>query len=192
MTKTSECPKFEVHFMKSPIPKILLGLCMALATPSAAQTHVPNLISVSQFGQETKGHKILIAAVKAANLDQVLAESGPFTVFAPSDAAFHKFSHSRMEELINATDKRELKTLLTYHIVAEQQTASDILRALSRGNGKTSFTTVQGKKLLAHMEGSDIVLTDPTGNRAKITTADLSLANGVVHEIDRVIVPSQM
>lgn len=178
--------------MKSPIPKILLGLCMVLATTSWAQTNVPNLISVSQFSPESKGHKILITAVKAANLEEVLVESGPFTVFAPSDAAFHKFSHSRMEELINATDKRELKTLLTYHIVAGQLTASDILRALSRGNGKASFTTVQGKKLLVHMEGSDIVLTDPMGNRAKITAADLSLSNAVVHEIDRVIVPSPM
>ena len=190
--KTSQRPNFELFVMKSPIPKILLGLCMALATTAWTQTHVPNLISVSQFAPESKGHKILIAAVKAANLDQVLVESGPFTVFAPSDAAFHKFSHSRMEELINASDKRELKSLLTYHIVAGQLTASDILRALSRGNGKTSFTTVQGKKLWAHMEGSDIVLTDPMGNRAIITTADLSLGSGVVHEIDRVIVPSQM
>ena len=97
-----------------------------------------------------------------------------------------------MEELINSKDKSELKSLLTYHIVAGQLTASRILQAMCQGNGKASFTTVQGKKLLAHLDGYDIVLTDPMGNTARITTADLNLKNSVVHEIDSVILPSQM
>src|SRR5690606_37535051 len=129
---------------------------------------------------------------KAANLEAVLLEAGPFTVFAPSDAAFHTFANGRMEELLQAEDGRRLNALISYHIVAVELTAADILRAVSRGNGKASLTTVQGKKLGVHMEGSDIVLTDPMGNTAKITAADLRLDHGVVHEIDRVILPAQM
>ena len=83
--------------------------------------------------------------------------------------------------------------MLSYHIVAGQLTASRMLRAIGRGNGMASFTTVQGKKLIAHLDGYDIVLTDPMGNTARITAADLNLENeGVVHEIDSVILPAQM
>ncbi len=178
--------------MKAPVTKTLLGLCMALATFSFAQTSSPDLKSFSQNTNESDDHKILFAAVKATNLDDILEKSGPFTIFAPSDAAFQRFSSEKITELINAKDKSELKSLLTYHIVAGQLTASRILRAMCQGNGKASFTTVQGKKLSAHLEGYDIVLTDPMGNTAKITTADLNLKNGVVHEIDSVILPAQM
>lgn len=178
--------------MKAPFTKILLGLCMALASFSYAQTNAPTLKSIAQNANESDDHKILFAAVKATNLDDILEKSGPFTVFAPSDAAFQRFSKEKMEELINSKDKSELKSLLTYHIVAGQLTASRILQAMCQGNGKASFTTVQGKKLLAHLDGYDIVLTDPMGNTARITTADLNLKNSVVHEIDSVILPSQM
>ena len=178
--------------MKLPVPLILLGLCIALTSISRGQTAVGNLISVPLQYPNPNGHEFLLAAVKATDLDEILVEAGPFTVFAPSDAAFHKFANGNMGELLLAGNKRDLKALVSYHIVAGQLTASEILRALSRGNGRTSFTTVQGKKLLAHLEGSDIVLTDPMGNTAKITAADLNLDNGVVHEIDRVIVPARM
>lgn len=178
--------------MKAPVTKILLGLCLAFATFSFAQTNSTSLEPIAQNTNESDDHKILFAAVKATNLDDILEKSGPFTIFAPSDAAFQRFSSEKMEELINAKDKSELKSLLTYHIVAGQLTASRILRAMCQGNGKASFTTVQGKKLLAHLDGYDIVLTDPMGNTARITTADLNLKNGVVHEIDSVILPSQM
>ncbi|KAB5491875.1 MULTISPECIES: fasciclin domain-containing protein [Flagellimonas] len=178
--------------MKAPVTKILLGLCMALVSFSYAQTNAPSLKSIAQNTNESVDHKILFAAVKATNLDDILEESGPFTVFAPSDAAFQRFSQEKIEQLLNANDKTELKSLLTYHIVAGQLTASKILRAMCQGNGKASFTTVQGKKLVAHLDGYDIVLTDPMGNTARITTADLNLKNGVVHEIDSVILPTQM
>lgn len=176
--------------MKFPIPLIFLGLCLSLTLPAQGQTAVGNLISVPLRVPHPQGHNFLLAAVKAANLDEILMEAGPFTVFAPSDAAFHSYANGNMEELLIYGDKNDLKALVSYHIVAGNLTASKILQALSRGEGRTSFTTVHGKKLWAHLEGSDIVLTDPLGNTAKITAADLSLENGVVHEIDRVILPS--
>ena len=93
---------------------------------------------------------------------------------------------------MNDSDKSRLKSLLSYHIVAGKLTASRILKAMCRGNGKASFTTIQGKKLEAHMDGYDIVLTDPLGNTARIVQADVSQQNGVVHEIDSVIAPVQL
>ncbi|MEX0360067.1 MAG: fasciclin domain-containing protein, partial [Allomuricauda sp.] len=109
---------------------------------------------------------------------------------APSDAAFERFSKGRIEELMNSEDKSALKSLLGYHIVAGHLTASRILRAMCKGSGKASFTTIQGKKLVAHLDGYDIVLTDSVGNTARITTADVSQGNRVIHEIDSVIVPT--
>lgn len=136
---------------------------------------------------------MLLAAVKATDIDEILKKSGPFTVFAPSDAAFQRFSSDKLEKLMNSNDKSKLKTLLSYHIVAGKLTASRILKAMCRGNGKASFTTIQGKKLQAHMEGFDIVLTDSLGNTARIVQADVSQHNDdIVHEIDSVIVPTQM
>ncbi|MBW8241280.1 fasciclin domain-containing protein [Muricauda oceani] len=177
--------------MNTPATKFLLGICLSLSLCTVAQNTDK---SISYTGK-MDNHKILLAAVNATELGALLQKSGPFTIFAPSDAAFEKFSNNKMSDLINAKDKSALKSLVSYHIVAGQLTASRMLRAIGRGNGIASFTTVQGKKLTAHLDGYDIVLTDPVGNMARITTADLNLDmenEDVVHEIDRVILPAQM
>lgn len=180
--------------MKPPFKRLLLGLCFAFTLTVSAQEASATLtnMSSSQEATESERYKVLFAAVKATELEDILDKSGPFTIFAPSDAAFERFSNDKMEELINSKDKSELKSLLGYHIVAGHLSASKILRALCQGNGKTSFTTIQGKKLMAHMDGINIVLTDPVGNTARITVADVSQENGIIHEIDSVIQPSQM
>ena len=176
--------------MKAPLSTFLLGLSLVFSICSTAQ-NTSNILSYP--ADKLENHTILFNAVNATELGALLQKSGPFTIFAPSDAAFEKFSNNKIMELINAEDKSALKSLLTYHIVAGQLTASRMLRAIGRGNGTARFTTVQGKKLTAHLDGYDIVLTDPVGNSARITTADLNLENkGVVHEIDRVILPAQM
>ncbi|NAY90751.1 fasciclin domain-containing protein [Muricauda sp. JGD-17] len=178
--------------MRTPLTKFLVFLCLISFAFLNAQSLTATIAAPVQSSLSENNHKILLAAVKAAQLDSILIKSGPFTVFAPSDAAFERFSNTRIEELINAQDKSELKSLLKYHIVAGHLTASRILRAMCRGNGKASFTTIQGKKVIAHMEGYDIVLTDPTGNTARITAADRNLENGIIHEIDSVIQPTRM
>lgn len=178
--------------MKTPIILSLLCAFLAFNSLTAQISNQESHKDVVQNGTNLDNHKILNAAVKATELDALLDNAGPFTIFAPSDAAFERFSSEKISELLNSKDKSALKSLLTYHIVAGQLTASRILSAMCRGNGKASFTTVQGKKLLAHLDGYDIVLTDPMGNTARITTADLNSKIGVVHEIDSVILPTQM
>ena len=174
--------------MKAPLPKFLLGLCMAFSLSAFAQ----NTASITSSTIGSDHLKTLFAAVEATQLDDILASSGPFTIFAPSDAAFERFSSEKITQLINSKDKSALKSLVAYHIVAGHLTASRILRAMCRGNGRASFTTIQGKKMLAHLDGYDIVLTDPMGNTARITTADVNQKNTVIHEIDSVILPTQM
>ncbi|GMN09076.1 fasciclin domain-containing protein [Croceitalea sp. MTPC9] len=140
----------------------------------------------------TENHKTLIAALKSTDLEESLDENVPFTIFAPSDIAFSKLSPSKLKELLNSDDKNELKSVLKYHIVAGKLTASKILKALCRGKGKATFTTIQGNKITATMRGLDIILTDSMGNSAKITVADSTQGNGVMHEIDSVILPTRI
>ena len=148
--------------------------------------------SIIESAADSGHHYTFLEAVKAANLEKILNEDGPFTVFAPSDMAFRKLSKVNLKELLLPENKKELFSLLTYHIVAGNITASKILKALCNGNGKASFTTVQGDKIFVSMDGLDIVLTDKAGNKAKITSADANQCNGIIHEIDSVILPTSL
>lgn len=137
-------------------------------------------------------HTTLLAVIEAADLEEILNTEGPFTVFAPSDIAFEKLSSGKIDELLLPQNKKNLKTLMTYHMVAGNFSASKILKAMCRGEGRASFTTVQGDELVATMSGIDIVLTDSNGNTARITTADSEQSNGVIHEIDSVFLPAKL
>ncbi len=148
--------------------------------------------SIIKNTENSQNHRTLSAVIKAADLEETLGYDGPFTVFAPSDKAFEEFSIGKVAHLLNPENKEDLKALLTYHIIAGKFTTSHILRAMCRGNGRATFTTVQGKEIEATMSGIDIILTDDFGNSARITTADANQCNGVIHEIDSVMVPRQM
>lgn len=142
--------------------------------------------------EESENHKTLLAAVRAADLETVLDSQGPFTIFAPSDRAFEKLSPEQVKNLLKPENKKELHSLLTYHIVAGNLSASKILKAMCQGKGTASFTTVQGNEIIATMDGIDIVLTDSFGNTARITAADANQCNGVIHVIDSVILPKKI
>jgi uncharacterized surface protein with fasciclin (FAS1) repeats len=134
-------------------------------------------------------HSALLSVLRASELDKVLDYKGQFTVFAPSNMAFEKLSEVTTDWLMDPKNKKELKSILSCHIVAARLSASTILRAMSRGGGKASFTTIQGQKITASMKGIDIILTDKYGNKAKIILADAIQSNGVIHEIDSVFLP---
>ncbi|MGL5837142.1 MAG: fasciclin domain-containing protein [Sphingorhabdus sp.] len=131
----------------------------------------------------------LVAAVKAAGLVETLASPGPFTVFAPTDAAFSKLPASTVDALVMPQNKGTLTTVLTYHVVPGKFDSKAILHAIKRGGGKASFTTVQGQKLTAMMNGKDLILTDAKGGRSAVSTADVRQSNGIVHVIDSVLMP---
>ncbi len=148
--------------------------------------------SIISNTENSKNHTTLLAAMKAADLDKILSYDGPFTVFAPSDMAFETMFSNTSSNPLDPENKEELKAILRYHIIAGEFTASKILKAMCSGKGKATFTTVQGEDLTATMQGIDIILTDQFGNSAKIIAADANQCNGVIHEIDSVILPKKI
>ena len=137
----------------------------------------------------SKDHTTLVAAVKAAGLGETLKGKGPFTVFAPTNAAFDKLPKGTVETLLKPENKAMLQSVLTYHVVAGKMNASDIAKAIKAGNGKATLTTVQGGKLTAWMDGKDLYISDENGGKAKVTIADVNQSNGVIHVVDAVVTP---
>lgn len=131
----------------------------------------------------------LVAAVKAAGLVETLASPGPFTVFAPTNAAFEKLPEGTVPTLLKPENKATLTKILTYHVVAGKLTANDIISAIKAGGGKASLTTVAGEKITARMSGKSVVITDAKGGQSAVTTVDVMQSNGVVHVIDSVLLP---
>jgi uncharacterized surface protein with fasciclin (FAS1) repeats len=131
----------------------------------------------------------LVAAVKAAGLVETLMSKGPFTVFAPTNAAFDKLPAGTVGTLVKPENKGTLTTILTYHVVAGKLTAKDIVKAIKMGGGNAELTTVAGAKISARLSGKNVVITDAKGGQSTVTTVDVMQSNGVVHVIDSVLLP---
>ncbi|QNE40869.1 fasciclin domain-containing protein [Hymenobacter sp. NBH84] len=135
-------------------------------------------------------HTTLVAAVKAAGLVETLQGKGPFTVFAPVNDAFENLPAGTVETLLKPENKATLTKVLTYHVVAGNMTADKIMAAIKAGKGKASLKTVSGGTLMAMMNGpKNVVLVDEAGNVASISTYDVLQSNGVIHVIDKVLMP---
>lgn len=154
--------------------------------------------ALSTFAQKTdivdiaissKDHTTLVAAVQAADLVATLKGKGPFTVFAPTNAAFGKLPNGTVESLLKPESKATLAGILTYHVVAGNIDAAAVLAAIEKGKGKAVLTTVNGEKLTASLDGKNVVLIDAKGGKATVTAVDLKGSNGVVHVIDAVLLP---
>jgi len=137
----------------------------------------------------SKDHSTLVAAVKAAGLVETLQGKGPFTVFAPTNAAFDKLPAGTLEALIKPENKEKLTGILTYHVVAGKWDSKSIAKMIKDGNGIAEVTTVAGGKLWIMMDGKDVLLKDESNGKAKITIKDVYQKNGVIHVIDTVLLP---
>ena len=138
----------------------------------------------------SKDHTTLVAAVKAAGLVETLASEGPFTVFAPVNAAFDKLPEGTVETLLMEENKAQLQGVLTYHVVAGKVNASDLVKMIKKDGGKHTMKTVQGGTLTAMLDGAQVKVMDASGNAATVTIADVNQSNGVIHVIDTVLLPS--
>jgi uncharacterized surface protein with fasciclin (FAS1) repeats len=138
----------------------------------------------------SQDHTTLVAAVKAAGLVDTLKGPGPFTVFAPTNAAFSKLPAGTVDTLLKPENKAMLTGILTYHVVAGKVAAKDVVKLIKKGGGKAEIKTVAGGTLTAKLDGASVVLTDAKGNSAKVVAADLMSSNGVVHVIDTVVLPN--
>lgn len=134
-------------------------------------------------------HTTLVAAVKAAGLVETLSGPGPFTVFAPTNAAFAKLPAGTVDTLVKPESKATLTKILTYHVVAGKMSAADILAAIDAGGGKATLTTVQGEPLMAAKTAAGVELTDAKGGKSLVTIADVNQSNGVIHVVDTVLMP---
>ena len=134
-------------------------------------------------------HTTLVAAVKAAGLVDTLKGSGPFTVFAPTNAAFDQLPAGTVDNLLKPENKSILTSVLTYHVVAGKYDSQALAKLIAKGKGKASLKTVSGGTLWAMMDGSNIVLRDEKGGTATVTTADVYQSNGVIHVINMVLMP---
>ena len=136
-------------------------------------------------------HTTLVAAVKAAGLVETLKGAGPFTVFAPTNAAFGLLPEGTVPTLLEPANKEQLTKVLTYHVVAGRYDAAALMKAIKSGRGQAMLTTVQGEPLTVMLNGErNIVVRDAKGDVADISTYDVTQSNGVIHVVDRVLLPS--
>lgn len=138
----------------------------------------------------SKDHTTLVAAVKAAGLVETLQGKGPFTVFAPTNSAFEKLPKGTVENLLKPENKKQLQAVLTYHVVAGKWNAKEVLKLIEKGGGKAVVKTVQGENLtLMTSDDGSVWVMDANGGKAMVTIADVNQKNGVIHVIDKVLLP---
>ena len=166
----------------------LFAMATAGLVPLAAQAQ-PARADIVDTAASNADFSTLVAAVKAAGLVDVLKGAGPFTVFAPTNAAFAKLPPGTVATLLKPENKATLAAILTYHVVPGKLTAADVVAAIKAGGGKAEVTTVQGGKLTASLMGNMVMLRDAKGGMSHIRATDVMTSNGVIHVIDTVVMP---
>ena len=173
-----------------------LALCAATSTVLAEDPMVGGAAmyptkNIIENAVNSKDHTTLVAAVKAAGLVPTLEGKGPFTVFAPTNEAFDALPSGTVDTLLKPENKAQLTKILTYHVVAGDLTGAKLEHRIKEGNGKAVLKTVAGEKLTAMMseDGKGISLKDAKGNVAMVTIADVKQSNGVIHVVDKVLMP---
>ncbi|MEQ1493240.1 MAG: fasciclin domain-containing protein [Terricaulis sp.] len=139
----------------------------------------------------SRDHTTLVAAVRAAGLVETLSGPGPFTVFAPTNAAFDKLPPGTVDTLVQPANRPTLTRILTYHVVPGRLTAADLAQRIRAGNGRAVLTTVQGATLTVTESGGHVIVNDSAGGTSTVTTADVLQSNGVIHVVDTVLMPPQ-
>ncbi|MCL9968263.1 MAG: fasciclin domain-containing protein [Aquirufa antheringensis] len=169
---------------------IFKKLALSLVASIALSFSVSAQKTVVDIAVGSADHTTLVAAVNAADLVTTLQSAGPFTVFAPTNAAFAKLPAGTLEFLLKAENKATLAKILTYHVVAGKFAAGDVVKAINDAKGTLSLKTVSGATLLASLKDGKVILKDEKGGISTVVVADLMAGNGVVHVIDSVVLPN--
>jgi uncharacterized surface protein with fasciclin (FAS1) repeats len=178
----------------------LLGATAAIAVAAAGAALAANDPMVGgaamyasrnnvQNAVNSKDHTTLVAAVKAAGLVDTLQGPGPFTVFAPTNAAFDALPQGTVETLLKPENKPMLTKILTYHVVPGKLDSKALDRRIKAGRGAATLKTVQGEPLTVQGSGKALAVTDEKGDKAKVTIADVYQSNGVIQVVDKVLLP---
>ena len=183
------------HTFKMTFAALVLTTATVAITPTAVAgsmesashaTHQPTIVGLAGSNDN---FATLVTAVKAAELVDTLNSDGPFTVFAPTNAAFDKVPSDTLSSLLQPENKDALTGVLTYHVVAGEVKAADLIHAIKDNGGFAKVKTVNGGKLKAKIMDGSVYLIDANGNKSKVTATDLPASNGVVHVIDTVVLP---
>jgi uncharacterized surface protein with fasciclin (FAS1) repeats len=161
----------------------------ALANPKVGGAAMFENKNIVENAVNSKDHTTLVAAVKAAGLVDTLMSPGPFTVLAPVNKAFAALPAGTVETLLKPENKDTLVKILTCHVIPAKALSSAIKKMVKDDGGVHSVTTVGGCVLKLSMKGSKVVITDENGNKARVTIADVKQSNGVIHVIDKVLLP---
>ncbi len=167
------------------IKLFVAALAIVLTTSFTAQAQK----TIVDIAVGSKEHTTLVAGLTAADLVTTLQSAGPFTVFAPTNAAFAKLPAGTLETLLKPENKATLVKILTYHVIAGTFDAAAVVKAIQANGGSLSLTTVSGNKLVASIKQGKVTLTDENGASATVVAADLTASNGVIHVIDSVVLP---
>ena len=161
----------------------------AIANPMVGGAAMYSTRNIVQNAVNSKDHTTLVAAVKAGGLVDTLSGKGPFTVFAPTNAAFAKLPAGTVETLVKPENKATLDKILTYHVVPGRITAQQIAAMAARHGGTATLKTVEGENLRFMKSGNGWVVVDAKGDRSRITIANVMQSNGVIHVVDKVLMP---
>ncbi|WP_124979299.1 fasciclin domain-containing protein [Nonlabens xiamenensis] len=145
--------------------------------------------NIAENASQSADHTTLVAAVKAAGLVDTLAGEGPFTVFAPTNAAFDALPEGTVASLLEPENKEQLAGILTYHVVAGNYSAKDVKKLVTANNNKAIVPTVSGSTITLSMDDGKVYVTDTSGNTAQVIIADVDQSNGVIHVVDGVLLP---
>jgi uncharacterized surface protein with fasciclin (FAS1) repeats len=179
---------------------ILMSLAVVGLSMGATNTYAQKTVMVGgaamypsknivENAVNSKDHTTLVAAVKAAGLVPTLESDGPFTVFAPTNAAFDQLPAGTVDNLLKPENKGQLTSVLTYHVVAGNLDSKALMEKVKMGNGKATLKTVQGETLTVWQKGKHLEVSDTKGNIAMVTTKDVYQKNGVIHVVDKVLMP---
>lgn len=170
----------------------------AMGAGAAADMHAPKTVGgapmypakdIIDNAVNSRDHTTLVAAVKAAGLVDTLKQPGPFTVFAPTNMAFSALPAGIVDTLLKPENKGTLTTVLTYHVVPGKLDAATLASRIQAGGGRAVLKTASGGMLTASMRGRDVLIVDAKGNAALVTTSDVYQSNGVIHVVDKVLLP---
>ena len=178
----------------------LMGTAIAASSAMAGSMDAPDSVMVGgaamypsrniiQNAVNSKDHTTLVAAVKAAGLVETLSGPGPFTVFAPTNEAFAALPAGTVDNLLKPENKATLVKILTYHVVSGRLSADDLAAKVTAGGGKAKLKTVEGEAITVTKDGDQWAITDAKGNTAHVTIGNVFQSNGVIHVVDKVLMP---
>jgi uncharacterized surface protein with fasciclin (FAS1) repeats len=178
--------------------KFILGIALLFTSASYAQEKTVMVGGAAMYPSKnivenavnSKDHTTLVAAVKAAGLVETLQSAGPFTVFAPTNAAFNKLPKGTVETLLKPENKKTLTSVLTYHVVPGRISGASLIKMIKDNGGSYTAKTVEGDDLTFMVKGKNIILKDAKGGMSKVTIKDVNQSNGVIHVIDTVVMPN--